>query len=183
MEKFRLAENNCYNDSFEEASMSKSPTKNYCLVHNKEKILLNQLYEECSKDFCAVWPTATVKRIDPIIEKCVRYLAKLEPLQYIKFSPDSIIASNKVTGNRIKAPVTKPNHPTAIGIHVIFDFQFKAIEFYEINSAIKGWGGLMVDAIMNNISADWQVILVFDYSNGFWKRMQANYNHVKWTWI
>lgn len=147
------------------------------------KDLLSQLIEDVNSEHCSVWALKKVKAIEPVIEKCVRELSKLDPLKYIKITPNSILASNEVEGSRIKNPVTKPSHATAIGVHLVFDFRFKTVEFCEMNSATKGWGGKMVAATLKNLSADWQPTLVFDYSGGFWKKMQAKYNHLKWLLI
>ncbi len=160
--------------SYEEITKSHSLTK---------KILLAQLRDDISKKSCSIWIASSVKTMDPLIKKCVGKLAELEPIEFIKITSNSIIASNQTSDGRIKNPITKPNHQSAIGIRVIFDNQFKTLEFYEINSAIKGWGGKMVSAILDNLPLDWTPTLVFDYSDGFWKQMQRKYNQFNWRWI
>jgi hypothetical protein len=77
-------------------------------------------------------------------------------------------------------PITKPYHPTAIGIHLIYDCQFKTLEFFEINSPIKGWGEEMVKAALNRLSSDWQPTVVMDWSDGFWDKMKVQYNNLNW---
>lgn len=147
------------------------------------KDLLAQLIEDVNSKQCSLWALKKVKTIEPVIEKCVRELSKLEPLKYIKITPNSILASNEVEGNVIKNPVTKPFHNSAIGIHLVYDFRFKMLEFCEINSATKGWGEKMVEAVLKHLPTDWQPALVFDYSSGFWEKMQVKYNHLKWMLI
>jgi len=144
------------------------------------KALQDKLAEVTNKESCSVWTASTVNKLEPIVEQCVRNLAKLDPIKYIKITNNSIMASDQVTGNRIKTPVTKPNHPSAIGIYVFFDMDLKTVEFYEINSATKGWGGLMVAAILNDLSKEWRPTLVFDYSNGFWAKMEDKYSQLNW---
>ena len=39
----------------------------------------------------------------------------------------------------------------------------------------------MVKAGLKSLPTDWKVILVFDWSDGFWKRMQQNYPQVEWV--
>ncbi len=73
--------------------------------------------------------------------------------------------------------------PTAIGIHLIYDFQFKTLHFHEMNSATKGWGEKMVKAALRTLPRDWQPALVMDYSEGFWDKMKSKYNHLDWLEI
>ena len=109
-----------------------------------------------------------IKDIDPIIEQCVRNLSELSPLKYIKITSDGIIASNQVEGSRDRIPITKPFHPTAIGIHLIYDYEYKTLEFFEINSATKGWAEKMVKAALHKLPPNWKPTVVMDWSDGFW---------------
>jgi hypothetical protein len=149
--------------------------------NNKE--LLKTLLKDVNTESCSVWALTRVKAIEPIAEQCVRELIKLEPIKYIRISADSIIASSEISGGRIRNPITTPFHNTAIGIHIVFSFRYKTLEFYEINSSIKGWGGKMVEATIKNLPAEWQPTLVFDYSNGFWEKMKIKYDNLKWIFI
>ena len=101
-----------------------------------------------------------MKTIEPIIEMCVRSLAELKPIKYIMVTPDKILASNKIVGRKVKIPVTKP-YTTAIGISLFFDFRFKMLEFYEINSAEKGWGQKMVQSVLECLPVGWMPTIVF----------------------
>lgn len=128
-------------------------------------------------------PPKRIKTVHPIIESTVRSLANLEIIKYIKFTEDSIQASNEIGGKKTKIPITKAFHPTAVGVHIIYDFEYNYMEFFEMNSARKGWGEKLVKASIENLPKDWEVTLVFDWSNGFWDKMQKKYNDVKWDRI
>jgi len=145
--------------------------------------LLSQLIEDFSKQNKKIWALKKVKTIHPLIESLVRELAKLEPIKFIKLTDNEVIASSEIEGAKRKNPVAKPFHPTAIGVHVIYDFQFKNLEFYELNSAVKGWGEKMVKAVLNNLPKGWKATLVFDYSDGFWEKIRKKYNQVEWLLI
>lgn len=147
------------------------------------KGLLYKLIEDLNKADKNVWALKRVKSIHPIIERSVRELANIEPIEFIKLTGDEIIASNEVEGTRVKSPITKPFHPTAIGIYLIYDFQLKTLEFYELNSAVKGWGGQMVKASLKSLPKDWKATLVYDWSDGFWDNMQKKNNQVEWMQI
>ena len=150
---------------------------------SEERELISQLIEDLGKKDKQVWTLKKVKAVHPIIECSARELGKLKPIQFIKLKEDEIIASNEVEGTKIKNPVAKPFHPTAIGVHLIYAFKEKTLEFSELNSAIKGWGEKMIKAGLISLPKDWQVLLVFDWSKGFWKRIQQKHPQVEWLEI
>ena len=85
-----------------------------------------------------------------------------------------------MAGNKRKIPETKPFHPSAVGIYVAYDFEYKINQIMEINSAVRGWGEQLVRASIMGLPQDWEVALVFDWSNGFWDRMEKKFNHIPW---
>jgi hypothetical protein len=119
-----------------------------------------------------------VKEIHPVVKDIVENLAELEFIHFIRVSPEYLQASNEVTEGRIKIPVTKPEHPTAIGVCLIIDIAYKDIQFYEITSAIKGCGGKMVDAALKALPKDWNGVVVMDWSHGFWDKMKEKHNNL-----
>ena len=88
-----------------------------------EKNLLSKLIKDLNTDNKQVGALKKIKDRDPIVDQCVRNLCELTPLKYIKITSNSIIASNHIEGSRDKVPITKPFHPRAIGIHLIYDSQ------------------------------------------------------------
>jgi hypothetical protein len=63
---------------------------------------------------------------------------------------------NEPTKVRIKTPIiTQPGHSTAIGVSLILDLDHKDIQFFEMNSAIKGYGGKVVDAVLKDLPKEW----------------------------
>lgn len=119
-----------------------------------------------------------VKEIHPVVKHIVKNLAELDFIHFIRVSPEFLQASNEVTEGRIKIPVTKPNHPTAIGVDLIIDIAYKDIQFYEITSAIKGCGGKMVDAVLKALPKDWNGVVVMDWSHGFWDKMKEKHKNL-----
>ncbi len=130
-----------------------------------------------------IWKLKKVKAIDPIIDDAVNSLAELEIIKYVRVTDNSIQASNELAGNKRKLPVTEPFHPTAVGIYLLYDFEYKVVQIMEINSAIKGWGEKMVQVSLNNLPQDWEVALLFDWSSGFWDNMEEKFNHIRWMRI
>ena len=72
------------------------------------------------------------------------------------------------------------NHPTAIGVEIMYHISLKAINFYEINSPIKGNGSKMVSAVLTEFPKDWGAAVVMDWSDGFWDKMQDKYDMIDW---
>jgi hypothetical protein len=123
-----------------------------------------------------------VKTIPVLTDRIVRNLAQLDMIQFIKVRPDFLAASNEIKGGS-RDPVAEPHHPTAIGVSLLLDFQFKVLQFYEIAAAGKGYGQKMVDAVLNGLSEDWEVCIEMDWSGGFWKKMKAKYPRIKWNFL
>jgi len=119
-----------------------------------------------------------IKAIHPVAERIVDNLAALDFIHFIRVSPEYIQASNEVTEGRIKIPITKPDHPTAIGVYLIIDIVYKDIQFYEITSATKGCGGKMVDKVMKALPKDWDGVVVMDWSHGFWDKMKEKHKNL-----
>lgn len=130
-----------------------------------------------------IWALKKIKKTQPIVENTVKSLAELDIIKFIKITGNSIQASSELGGNKLKVPVAKAFHPTATGVHLIYDFELKNMEFYEINSPKKGWGERMVKASLKHLPGDWKVVLVFDWSSGFWDKIEQKYKHVNWQRI
>jgi hypothetical protein len=75
-------------------------------------------------------------------------------------------------------PVSTPGHLSAVGVHLIIDFILGGIQFFEITSAVKGYGEKMVKAVVTAIPDDWKAAVVMDYSWGFWDRMSGKYDKI-----
>ncbi len=123
------------------------------------------------------------KKIPPIMNETVESLAELEIIKNIYITESTIRASNMLEGNKRKLPVATPYHPTAVGVHVHYDFSAKTIEFVELNSAEKGWGEALVKSCIKPLPPDWSVILVFDWNPKFWEAMKEKYPDINWIQV
>lgn len=119
-----------------------------------------------------------IEKLHPEVKNIANNLAAIQPIRFIKISPDFLQASSEVTKDRIRTPITKPGHPTAIGVSLILDLDHKEIQFFEMNSATKGYGGKMVGAILNDLPKAWNGVVVMDWSDGFWDRMKEKYKNL-----
>ena len=120
-----------------------------------------------------------VKAIHPVFDQMVRNLLEIDLIKYVRLSKDDIQASNDImVRGRTKVPISTHGHPIAVGVHVILDIHQKVVHFYEITSAVKGYGERMVQAIMKSIPDDWEAAVVMDISEGFWDIMAKKYKNV-----
>jgi hypothetical protein len=115
--------------------------------------------------------------IHPVVENIAQKLVEIDIIKYITISKDLIRASSETTTGR-KIPITKVDHPTAIGVSLILELDYKVIQFYEMNSPVKGYGSKMVDAVINALPEDWTAAVVMDWSGGFWEKMQEKHSKI-----
>ena len=54
------------------------------------------------------------------------------------------------------------NNETSVGVQILYSTAYKIINFFDINSPIKGNGSKMVDVILNDFPVDWQPAVVID---------------------
>lgn len=127
-----------------------------------------------------VWVITKVKELPIEIVTMAKNLADLDFLKFIRISDDSLSASSENYPNRPKVPITHMNHATAIGIEILYSTDYKTIDFFDINSPVKGNGSKMVDAILKNFPKDWQPAVVMDWSDGFWDKTKEKYNRLEW---
>ena len=126
-----------------------------------------------------IFIAAGVKKIHPVMNKIVNQLFKIDRIQYVRITPSDIQASSVISiKGKAKIPISTPSHPTAIGVHLIFEPAENTVQFYEINSAEKGYGEKIVNAVMTSIPDDWNALVILDYSDGFWDKMLQRYDKI-----
>jgi hypothetical protein len=127
-----------------------------------------------------IWVIGRVKELSLPVIKMALNLAALDFIKYISIGDESLAASSENYTNRPKVPVTKMNHDTAFGIEILYYEQRKYINFFDINSPIKGNGSKMVEAVLKDFPKDWQAAVVMDWSDGFWDKMKEKYTDIEW---
>ena len=127
-----------------------------------------------------IWVINKIKELPMEIIHFALNLAALEFINYVRIDAETIAASSENYPNRPKVPITLMNHPTAIGIEVLYSLEYKTVDFYDINSPIKGNGGRMADAILKDFPEGWSPIVFNDWSDGFWDQMKERYKHLDW---
>lgn len=122
-----------------------------------------------------IWVINRVKELPVEIVNMAIKLAELDFIHYVRICDETLAASSENEAKRVKIPVTRMNHPTAVGIQILYSPKYKTIDFFDINSPIKGNGSKMVNAVLPDFPRDWQPTVVMDWSNGFWDIMKKRY--------
>jgi hypothetical protein len=122
--------------------------------------------------------TRTVRVVHPVVATIARDLAEIDRISVVRISPGLLQASSEAAGGGVGNPITTPGHPTAIGISLIPDPDLQEVLFHEITSALKGYGGRMVAAVLGALPEGWSGVVVMDWSSGFWERMMARHRNL-----
>jgi hypothetical protein len=117
------------------------------------------------------------KRTHPVVRRIARNLSEIDAIRTVKVTRGFLAASSETYGSR-RNPVTKPGHPTAVGISLILEEERKEIQFYEVTSAVKGYGSRMVAAVMNALPKEWMAYVLMDWSDGFWATMRKRHRQI-----
>jgi hypothetical protein len=126
-----------------------------------------------------IFVATKVKTIHPVVDAIVKNLCEIDLIQYVRISQEDIQASNEIKiKGRIKIPISTTGHPSAVEIHLILDFAPNTIQFFEITSAVKGYGEKMVQVVMTALPDEWEACVVMDYSEGFWDKMAGKYDRI-----
>ncbi len=127
-----------------------------------------------------IWVITKVKELHPVIVQMAVNLAGLDFIKYVRIDDTTLAASSENYPKRPKVPVAEMSHETAIGIEILYDIPYQTIDFYDINSPVKGKGSKMVDAVLKDFPKGWTPAVVMDWSDGFWDSMKEKYNHYEW---
>ncbi len=116
-----------------------------------------------------------VKKVHEIYTNISEELSKIDILGYVKIYNGSIKASNVLSENGKKEPITKIGEEHIVGVELLIDIPNKIIQFYSITSSVKGYGDKIVSSVVNSTPKDWKIVVLMDWSMGFWQVMAERY--------
>jgi hypothetical protein len=116
-----------------------------------------------------------VKKVHLVYQQISEDLANIDILRYVKIYNGSIKASNVLSENGKKEPVIKIGDESIVGVELLVDIPSKTIQFYSITSSVKGYGEKIVSSVVNSVPIDWHIVVVMDWSMGFWQVMAERY--------
>jgi hypothetical protein len=116
-----------------------------------------------------------VKKVHLVYQQISEDLANIDILRYVKIYNGSIKASNFLSDNGKKEPIIEIGDKDIVGVELLVDIPNKTIQFYSITSSVKGYGEKIVSSVVNSVPKDWEVVVVMDWSMGFWQVMVTRY--------
>jgi len=117
----------------------------------------------------------SVRRMEPIFQHLTMSLVKIPELRYIKIFPERLAASNIMSEDGKKNPVVEVGTEGLVGVELLIDCSAKIIQFYALNSTVKGCGRKIVVAVVDATPEDWHLAVPFDWSGGFWRKMEQEH--------
>jgi hypothetical protein len=129
-------------------------------------------------DGAQVFKAHSVRRVDPVSAGIAEALKAVAPLRYIKLFPGRLAASNVLSSEGRKNPVVTVGAEGIVGVELLIDPETRVVQFYAITSAVRGCGRKMVAAVVEATPADWHLVVVMDWSGGFWRRMAEAYPRI-----
>jgi len=70
------------------------------------------------------------------------------------------------------------NQEGVIGVELLIDPDISTVQFYSLASSEKGYGRKIVDAVVEASPDNWNIVVVMDFSGGFWDRMLEEYPRI-----
>lgn len=119
-----------------------------------------------------------IKSIYPVFLDLAESLSHIDDLRFIKIYNDSLCASNLLSTDKKKHPVTAMNQEGVIGVELLIDPDISTVQFYSLTSSEKGYGRKIVDAVVRGTPDNWHLVVVMDWSGGFWNRMIDEYPRI-----
>ncbi len=85
------------------------------------------------------------------------------------------MASNVLSENGKKEPIVNVGEKNIIGVELLVDELSQVVQFYALTSSENGCGEMMVTSVVNSVPDDWALVVVMDWSGGFWEVMTERY--------
>ena len=112
-----------------------------------------------------------VRKIHSVYESISEALSTIDILNHVKIYNGRIKASNEMSENGKKEPITNEGEENITGVELLVDMSSKVVQFYSITSSVKGSGEKIVSSVIDSTPCEWKVVVVMDWSGGFWEVM------------
>jgi hypothetical protein len=122
-----------------------------------------------------IFKARSVRDVHPVVAALAERLAAVPQLQYVKIYPERVTASNVLSSDGKKNPVVKVDAEGIVGVELLIDPDTKIVQFFALTSVVRGVGRQMVEAVLSATPDDWEVVVLLDWSGGFWVRMAEDY--------
>jgi hypothetical protein len=125
-----------------------------------------------------IFKANNVRKIHPVALDLTESLSHFVAFNYINIYNDRLCASSQLSTDKKKHPVTTMNKEGNIGVELLIDPDISTVQFYSLASSEKGSGRKIVDAVVRGTADDWNIVVVLDWSGGFWNKMLEEYPQI-----
>lgn len=125
-----------------------------------------------------IFKATNVKKVHPIYLELAESLSRIDIIKFIKIYNGRLRAANLLSENKKKNPKTKIGEDGVVGVELLINPSDKTIDFYSLTSSQKGYGRKIVEAIVTGTPEDWTLVVVMDWSGGFWQKMLNDYPRI-----
>jgi hypothetical protein len=70
------------------------------------------------------------------------------------------------------------NENGILGVELLVAPEISNVQFYSLASSLKGYGRKIIDAVVRGTPDNWHLVVVMDWSGGFWNRMLEEYPRI-----
>ena len=125
---------------------------------------------------------SNARKTDRIFTDLSESLAVIDELKYVKIYKGRILASSDLSQNGKNQPITEIGKSGIVGVELLVDVSSKVVQFFSLTSAVTGCGHRIVRAVLDATPTDWKVVVVMDWSQGFWQVMSERYPRLEILW-
>lgn len=125
-----------------------------------------------------IFKATNVRKIHPVFLNLAESLSHIDILHYIKIYNARLCASNQLSTDKKKNPITAMDREDIIGVELLIDPAISTVQFFSLASSEKGYGRKIVKAVVSATPDDWNLVVVMDSSDGFWERMLEEYPRI-----
>jgi|AntDeeMinimDraft_5_1070356.scaffolds.fasta_scaffold10335_3 hypothetical protein len=118
---------------------------------------------------------SNVRKTHKIYSVLSENLAAIDELKYVKIYKGRVMASNAISENGKNKPITEVGKENIVGVEILVNVSSKIVQFFSLTSSIKGCGQKIVKSVLDATPNDWKVVVVMDWSGGFWPVMVERY--------
>ncbi len=125
-----------------------------------------------------IFKASNVRKVHPVFLDLAVSLSHIEAFNYIKIYNDRLCASNQLSIDKKKHPVTTMGQEGIVSVELLIDPDISTVQFYSLASSEKGYGRKIVDAVVRGLPDGWIILVVMYYSGGFWEKMLEEYPQI-----